>query len=479
MSTTRSIAVNTAVQIVGKGISTLLGLLAVGIMTRALGAEQFGYYATAIGFLQFFAILCDFGFIVNTAKLLSEPNFDKKSLLNNLFTWRLITAVVFQAIAIGALWALPYRSEIKIAGSILALSYVANILNQVFTGYYQTKLKMATVMAGEIIGRTLLVVGIYLVAFYHYGLLSMMGVVTGAAWVYTIYLWVKSDGVRLAYDRAISQTIFQKMWPTALAIIFNAFYLQGDRVLLPLYDTPAHVGFYSAAYRVLDIMAQVGFMTMGVLVPLLSFSWARNLKNDFAKYYQLSFDLMLLLLLPMVAGTIALAEPIMRLVAGPEFSDAGQILALLSISMLGICFGTTYSMIAIAIDRQHRSTWIFFATAILAVGAYLIFIPRYGMQGAAYVTIGSELFAGAGLFILCARETKLWPKVWTGFKILIASAVMGVIVYRLQPLNIFLSIVIGKLIYLSLIALFRVISKQTITELLTNEQIEVAQTSKF
>ncbi len=467
MSISRQIANNTAIQIAGKSLSTLLGLVAVAIMTRALGAEHFGYYATAIGFLQFTAILCDFGFTVNTAKLLSEPNFDKRQIFNNLFTWRLITALIFQGIAIGAIWLFPYNHEIKIAAAILTLSYIPNILNQVFTGYYQTKLKMSTVMAGEIFGRLVLVIGTALVACQNYGLLPMMAVVGLAAWIYTIYLWRQSGGIKLAINKQISQTIFKKMWPTAMAIIFNAFYLQGDRVLLPLYAPAADVGFYAAAYRILDIMAQVGFMTMGILVPLLAYSWSRLLKDDFKKYYQLSFDLMLILLLPMVAGTMAIAEPIMRLIAGPEFAGAGKILSLLAVSTLGVCFGTTYSMVAIAIDKQRLSTWICLVTAILSVIAYLVLIPRFGMYGAAYVTIGSEFFSGLGMFVLCARKTKLWPKFWTGSKILLASAVMGSVIYCVQPLNIVVSIFLGVIIYVLLVILFKIISPQTIKEVIS------------
>jgi len=85
MSLTKSIAKNTIIQIIGKAVSTLLGLVAVAIMTRALGAEKFGWYITATGFLQFVGIFSDFGFTVLTAKMLSEPEFDKPKLLNNLF----------------------------------------------------------------------------------------------------------------------------------------------------------------------------------------------------------------------------------------------------------------------------------------------------------------------------------------------------------------------------------------------------------
>src|SRR3989344_3895601 len=99
MSLTRSIAKNTTIQIVGKSVSTLLGLIAVAIMTRALCLEKFGLYVTATGFLQFIGIFSDFGFTIITAKMLSEPEFEKTKLLNNLFTWRFLTALFFQGLA--------------------------------------------------------------------------------------------------------------------------------------------------------------------------------------------------------------------------------------------------------------------------------------------------------------------------------------------------------------------------------------------
>ena len=83
MSTTQKIASNTAVQVAGKIIATFLGLLGVGMLTRYLGAEQFGWYITTISFLQFIGICIDFGMVPVTAQMLSEPAFDKKKLFQN------------------------------------------------------------------------------------------------------------------------------------------------------------------------------------------------------------------------------------------------------------------------------------------------------------------------------------------------------------------------------------------------------------
>ena len=109
------IAHNTIIQIVGKIISTIFGLLAVGMMTRYLGTEKFGWYVTAITFLQFVGILIDFGLIPVTAQMLSEPTDDKEKLLKNLLGFRLTTALIFLGVAPFIAMFLPYPLEVKIA----------------------------------------------------------------------------------------------------------------------------------------------------------------------------------------------------------------------------------------------------------------------------------------------------------------------------------------------------------------------------
>ena len=87
----------------------------------------------------------------------------------------------------------------------------------------------------------------------------------------------------------------------------------------------------------------------------------------------------------------------------------------------------------------------------MAIIGYFVFIPRYGLYGAAYVTIFSELFAGLGLLLLIAYYAKIWPRLFTFIKIALASLIMGAILFYLQPLNLILSILIGIAFYTLLV----------------------------
>lgn len=321
-------------------------------------------------------------------------------------------------------------------------------------------------MTGEILGRIVLVAGLLLISVKNYGFLPAMGVITLASVIYTFYLWKKTPAVKFSIDKDISKTIFQKIWPTATTVIFNAFYLQGDRVILPLYSPQTDVAIYGAAYRILDVITQSAWMIMGIMMPLVTFAWARNLTEEFKKKYQMSLDLVSLFLIPMIAGIIVLAGPIMTLVAGKEFADSGRILQFLSIAILGIAFGNIFGYMALAIDRQRQAMWIYFSDAVLTTIAYFILIPRYGIYGAAMAAIFSELYAGLGLMLLANHYAKFIPSFKTLGKIILASAIMGAAIYKLQPLNIIVSIILGAAIYGLLVIGLKIISKQTLMEIL-------------
>lgn len=469
MTLKKQIAHNTLIQLVGKIFSTLLGLLTVFIMTRSLGLEQFGWYVTVVGFLQFVGIFSDFGFILTTANMLAEARFEQKKLLDTLFTWRLITAAVFQGAAPLLFLLFPYPIEIKIAVAIISVSFFATGISNVFTGYYQQQLKTHINTIGELISRIILLGGVLMLAKLDAKFLPMMIVISIASTINAIYLYYKMPPVHISFDKEISKALFAKIWPTALCIIFNSFYLQGDRVILPLYASAADVAFYGASYRVLDIIIQMSALIMGIMAPLLSYSWSRLNLDEFKQRLQMSFDLVSIFLIPTMLGAIALSSKIMNFVGGKNFTDAGKILSYLSLAILGICFGMVFGYAALAIDKQRQAVWIYLFDAIISVIGYFIFIPRYGIYGAAGVTIFSEFFAGFCLLIIVAYHSKFIPQLKALSKIIFASLIMYAIIANTSTPHVLISIILGGVIYSLLILALKVISKNTIREIIPEQ----------
>lgn len=470
MSLTRKIAHNALSQMIGKIISVALGLLAIGMMTRYLGQEGFGWYTTVISFLQFIGILIDFGLIPVTAQMMSEPAFDKRALFKNLLGFRFVSAIIFLGFAPFIALFFPYPIEVKIAIGFTTISFLGVAMNQVLIGFYQTKLKMHIQAIGEIIGRTVLVGGLWLVIARDSGFLPVMAAVTVSSVAYTLALWIrarKEQPAGLGFDWTIWKAISIKMWPIAISIIFNVLYLKGDIIILSLFRDQAEVGIYGAAYRVIDILSQTAMMLMGVILPLMAYAWSHGLKQEFQTRYQQSFDAMMALAVPMSVGAIVLSEKIMVLVAGSEFVASGSALAILSLAVFGVYLGAVFGHTAVAIDKQRQTMWIYISAALITVVGYFYFIPRFGMFGAAWMTVFSELYVGTLLFFTIRHFVKKNLQGKAFAKIIFSSAVMAATLVIFRQLHILLLIPIGIAVYAFFLVSLGGISKRTIQEIIS------------
>jgi O-antigen/teichoic acid export membrane protein len=471
MSTTRKVAHNTLIQMGGKVISTLLGLIALGMLTRYLGKEQFGWYVTAISFLQFVGILIDFGLTPVTAQMMSEPRFDKKKLLQNLLGFRFTSAVFFLGLTPIVALLFPYPEQVKQAIILLTISFLAVAMNQVLIGYYQEQLLMKVQVIGEVLGRLVLVAGLWFLMAQNQPFLPIMAVVAASSIIYTLVLWAvagKRTKATFGFDWEIWKAILSKSWPIAISIIFNVVYLRGDVILLSTFfaDNLDIVGLYGAAYRAIDVLSQTAMMIMGVILPLLAFAWSRDHKEKFREQYQQAFDAMMAIAVPMTVGVILLAEPIMVLVAGEEFAAAGAPLSILSIAVFGVFFGAVFGHTAVAIDKQKQTMWVYMSNAIISLGAYLYFIPKFGMFGAAWVTVFSELYAGLLLFLVIRHYSKVKLKMFTFLKILLSAVVMAIVVLTLYELHVIALSIIGAAVYGVMLMATKTVSKETMSDIL-------------
>ena len=88
MTLTKTIAKNTLWQIIGKIIGTVLGIITIALLTRYLGKEGFGYYTTALAFMQFFGVLVDMGlYLICLREIAANPE-KENYITSNIFTLR-------------------------------------------------------------------------------------------------------------------------------------------------------------------------------------------------------------------------------------------------------------------------------------------------------------------------------------------------------------------------------------------------------
>ncbi len=474
MSLTRAIAGNTVTQVAGRFIGTILGLLTVGIMTRSLGRAGYGEFTTVTTFLQFFGILVDFGLSITLVRMIAAPNEDEGRIISNVLTLRLVSAAVFFGLAPLVALLFPYAPDIKTGVAIAALSFLAISLTQVLVGVFQKHLAVHRAAIAEVAGRAVLLAGAAASSMLAIGVLPFIIALVAANVVQFSVCFAfarRLAPIRLAFDFPLWKRIVRESWPIGVSIAFNLIYLKGDVVILSLTRPQAEVGLYGAAYKVLDVITVVPMIFMGLMLPVLAASWAAANRDDFNRKLGRAFDFLSMLAFPLALGTPLVGRDLMRLVAGNDFAASGDLLAILMIAGAAVCWSAAFGHAIVAQGLQKKMIAAYAADAALSLVLYLIFIPRYGAVGAAWVTVFSELFIviiAAATAIRAAGRPLNLRAFW---RIAVAALVMDGAILAIPTAHVLVRLAVAIVVYVALLFVFDVVDRETLEKVMKQKTI--------
>jgi O-antigen/teichoic acid export membrane protein len=115
-----------------------------------------------------------------------------------------------------------------------------------------------------------------------------------------------------------------------------------------------------------------------------------------------------------------------------------------------------------AINRQHMNAWATGLAAAINIVLNLIFIPLYGYLAASTTTVLTEasLCVFGWWFVQRNHPELRLAVIRLSWRIVLAGAVMGVVLYPLSRFSIFISLPAGGLVYLVAIYLIRAIEPE-------------------
>jgi len=377
---------------------------------------------------------------------------------------RLVSSVILILIACGLIWFFPYPLVIKLGALIYALAAFLMMLDQILVALFQEQMKTKFPAIAEIVGK-ILILG--LVVWSIKANLGFLYVISSFAIGLLVHFLINLIFARrlikfkLDFNKEIWKKVFKKSWPIASYMIFSMLYFKADTIILSLYHPASIVGIYGAPYRVLEALIVFPAIFMGLVSPHLSKAWAQKKIDDFKDMFQKAFDTLSLIVWPMIFGTLVLAKPIINLIAGDQFNDSIPVLQILIIAT-GIIFLahlTTFSVVAVNKQKSIMKYYIF--AAVLAIILYFVFIPKYYYYAAGVITILIELFILIASGIMVNKATKIRLSFKNNIKSLLISIIMALIIY-LTSFGLFVSIVLGGVIYIGGLYLTRTLDREMI-----------------
>ncbi len=411
---------NTLIQTIAKVVSIFVGIGSAMILTRYLGPAGYGEYNTVIVFVFIFSIISDLGVYQILLRELSQKEDEREKILGNIYFWRIISSfsIFFLAAIIG--FCFPYGQIVKYAIVIEAARSFVYAIRTFYVTDFKLKLRMDIASYGEILNRISFILLLFVVFYYNLNFVTIFIFIFLATVI--DYLWVAfyfrkiSDKIKPRFDSQYLKLFLKESLPVGVSVFLGMLHFKGDTLLLSILKSPEDVGIYSVGYRILENVVMLPGLFLAIIFPKLS-QLAINRKKDLAIFFNKTVKILIIAVLPISLFLIVLAPWIVTLIAGPEYSAAIWITRILSLAVIAIFLSAPYIQLLIAARKQNILAWISLVTVIVNLGLNLIFIPKYSYQGAAVITLLTEILL-AILVIIASQKLTNYKIRWSNLLII-------------------------------------------------------------
>lgn len=462
MAIARKIAYNAVISTIAKIISTILALVGIGMITRYLGVEGFGKYATILAFFGFFIALADLGLYSVATREISRKNADAKKVMGAIFSLRVIVSTIVAVLSPLLLIFLPYENDVKLGIFLVSISFVFASSYGLLNGIFQKNLIMDRVALTELCGKVIQVSVIYYAMQADKGLTMIIMALLLSMLFNFIVLFILSRRYVpfvLHIDIPYWRKFLRLSLPMGVATFVTFLYIKMDTIILSIVGTQEEVGIYNAAYKIVDTLAFFPAMIIGLMLPLLSLFIFSDRKK-FARIADKTMKVFILMVVPIIIATLFMADFIMLVIGGGAFEDSVVVLRILIFASALIFFGHFYNNVLLAGNQQKRLMIALIIAAILNVTANIIFIPHFSYMASAIISVGTELFVVTAGAILSYQYLQYKPRLSFLWRIFIAGGFMIVAFILARDLHALIAGCIAVIVYLLCIIMFRAVSRK-------------------
>ncbi len=454
----RRVAVNSLVPMVMSLVNKFIDYAFALLYLRILNPAGVGAYTFAVQFYTIFEIIVRFGLGTLLTREISRQRQeeDANRFLANVLALRSLLWLLALPIMALTTW-LYWRSgaidattvwAIVIFALALFFALISDAFSSVFYAYermeYPAGVASFTAIARVAFGALVLILGW---GFVGLAFVSLLMNVVQSIWLYVI---LRREILRphLRTDWSLQSWMLRESYPLMLNnLLATAFWRIDILILTPIVGAFG-VGLYSAAYKYIDGLNVIpSYFTLAVF-PVMS-RFAGDDAARLVRTHKLSLRLLTMMAIPVAVFVFFTAKPLILILGGQDYVP-GAVTAL-QILILSIPIGFMNSVthyVLIAVGQQRFLTRVFVFGVIFNVTANLLLIPRFGVPGAAFVTILSEFSLFFPFYYVVRKH--LGPLPWFDvlWRQIVAGLAMAAIFVLVGPFSLLLAIALGSVVYI-------------------------------
>lgn len=450
-----------------------LPLLTSPYVSRVLGASNIGIYSYTYTIANYFVLFAALG-IKNYGNREISRSKDNREILNKTFSGILYLHFLVSAVALFgyAIYYVVANPEFKLYVLIQSLYVVATFFD-ISWFFFGMELFKTTVSRNTVI-KILSVACVFLFVKHPSDLWKYILILALSNFIGQIYLWFKLKplvSIVHVEEKEILRHLPQMcilFIPTIAVSLYNYM----DKIMLGSMSGTIELGFYENAFKITTIGCTVVGSVGTVMLPRMSNLVANGKIEESRKYIDISVEFVMLMACAMAFGIAAVSSVFSPVFWGEEFTECGPLLMLMSIVIPIKGFANvlrTQYLIPNGRDKEYTLSLCVGAGCNLIVNCMLI--PILNSIGAAIATVIAEIAVLIIQIIFTAKELPVNKYAVKSVPYIVAGLVMFVVVrlaipmFALNVKSLLILILIGAIIYVGMVLLYLLFTKNTIVEI--------------
>jgi O-antigen/teichoic acid export membrane protein len=248
---------------------------------------------------------------------------------------------------------------------------------------------------------------------------------------------LRSSATRFAAVASVSSLLGLVVWQRSELFFLNH------------YSTDRQIALYTIPFSFVTALLFIPDAAARALVPAFATLYGANARERIRSGYSRAVRILMLLVLPITAVSMALGPTFLRLLYGSGFKDSEPVLLILLASLPAVQLLSVSTALLTGLRRPWPTTIIALVATVVNLGLDFLLIPPYAAIGAAIANATAQLVGAVPIVVFAARAVGGvdWParSLSRAFVAsLAAGSAASAVVFALPP---FAGLVLGFVVF--------------------------------
>ncbi len=466
--TSGKIIKNIRAMLIGQLVTWGISLAWVIYLPRYPGATDLGGYAVAPAIWSVMSGIISTGTTTHLTKEIARSPEKAAELLGTTLIQRYIIILICFVPVAAYTYLMQYSRETVTIIIIVALAMPATHTVSTLNAVFQGRETMQYISFIDILTKGLILASGLFCMLVGWGIneIAVASIATSSiAVAIQISVLRRQIPIRMTWNSELSFDILRRSRPYFISSLVLVIYSEIDKLIMPTMVDERTVGWFSIAATLAATLVFIPNILTTAIFPALS-RGAAQAGDGASRILSKSLDIALLTGVPIGLGLSIVAHPLVDLIYQSKFPESGDVLSVMSITLIFTYVATVLGRFLVATDRTNAWTLAMIGGVALAFPLNFVLVPwtvqiyGNGAIGSALRLLFTEFLMAIFALWMLPSGTLTRENANTALRIFVSGGVMVAACWFVRDRFIAIPVLVGVVTYAVMIVALRVLKPE-------------------